>query len=61
MGVSTGSIAVSAQASDLPVNRDYWIHSKQWDLTFIILSASLVTLPMIMNIVLHNFAGFSQQ
>jgi hypothetical protein len=31
-----------------PPNRGYWLHSKQWDLTFIILSASLIVLPLVL-------------
>jgi hypothetical protein len=47
MGMSSTSFA--ANAADLPMQRNYWIHSKQWDLTFIILSAALIALPLVMN------------
>ncbi|MFQ5825317.1 MAG: hypothetical protein ACE5JB_14845, partial [bacterium] len=49
MGVSSRSIAVSIKAAEIPVQRNFWIYSKQWDLTFIILSASLIALPLVLN------------
>ncbi|MFQ5706101.1 MAG: hypothetical protein ACE5HO_01545 [bacterium] len=60
MGISTNSFAVSAKAADLRTERNYWIYNKQWDLIFIILSASLIALPLVLNLILHNFVGISQ-
>ncbi len=47
--MSSSSVAVSAKAAEIPIQRNYWIYNKQWDLTFIILSASLIALPMVLN------------
>ncbi len=55
MGISSSSVA-TAKAVEIPVQRDYWIYNKQWDLIFIILSASLIALPLILN----RYVGISR-
>lgn len=57
--MSSSSVAAPASLA-MSGERDYWIHSKQWDLTFIILSATLVALPLVLNLLLHNLVGISQ-
>lgn len=56
MEVSTNSIAPVAKTAEIPVQRSYWIYNKQWDLTFIILSASLIALPLVLN----SYLGISR-
>ena len=50
------SIAATAGAAELPAQRNYWIYNKQWDLIFIILSVSLIGLPLVLN----SYLGMSR-
>ncbi len=56
--MKANSAPAAAPVKAAPASRSYWIHSKQWDLTFIILSSSMIALPLVLNLILNRVFGY---
>jgi hypothetical protein len=57
MKTNSSSVAAPAKVAAAPTSRSYWLYNKQWDLTFIILSSSLIALPLVLNLGLNKLFG----
>ncbi|MBI1928464.1 hypothetical protein HYR99_30005 [Candidatus Poribacteria bacterium] len=58
MKTNSNSVAAPVKVAAAPTSRSYWLYNRQWDLTFIILSSSLIALPLVLNLGLNEVFGY---
>ena len=58
MKTNSSSVAAPVKVAAAPTSRSYWLYNKQWDLTFIIFSSSLIALPLVLNVGLNKVFGY---